>query len=150
MILELQNRMQYDPDFRAAYDEYYAMVCDIEDETETKVEKMARAPRTTYERTFVYILDVDRPDDEEDDRSEALNAAAEARQARHRQKCDEVREFVEAYTDIQAREVRFGEGDTPRGFSYWWDGELEDKTPEDLIIIYYHGSAGNNGFHYAL
>lgn len=149
-ISELYNSAQNDPAFQAGDAAKYALICKIKAASKSKREKMRDAEKITYDRTFVYNLNLDRPDGNDANRSQAENQAEQARRARHRNKCDNVRNFFQTCTNFNFREKQFAQGHTPDDFSDWWHRELADKTPRDLVIIYHHGIAGNNGLDYAL
>lgn len=66
----------------------------------------------------------------------------------HTSKCGYVRDLFERHSDYQVHSVRFPEGATRKQFWDYWERELRSKQPEDLVIIYFHGKAGNEETNY--
>ena len=61
----------------------------------------------------------------------------------HSNKCGYIRDLFSDLSDYKVHSVRFPPGTKKKGFWDYWDRELRSKNIGDLIIIYFHGTAGN-------
>jgi len=64
----------------------------------------------------------------------------------HNQVCGKVKAFFRCYSKYAVHEVP--EYDTEADFISYWTSEMGTWSDDELIIIYYHGSAGKNGKRY--
>lgn len=57
-------------------------------------------------------------------------------------------EFFETKTRYEVTYVNFTRNNSPAEWNQYRDGELQAKTEDDLIIIYFHGRAGDQNMQY--
>jgi len=96
-----------------------------------------------YSSTHLYIVD-------DYDRDAAPRAPmGRQRPDPHRWACDCIDALFRTYTNTEVHSVRFPAGTTEAGYFKFWQDELATKTKDDLIIIYYHGNAGEEDEEYS-
>ncbi|KAF4548113.1 Hypothetical protein D9617_31g063490 [Elsinoe fawcettii] len=105
--------------------------------------------RKYYEKGRVYILD----DPHGFNRNAGPGAAAGeamddfvSNSTAHTLKCDQIRRFFASKTKYFVEDVR--DLQTTAGFRAFWEFEKEKWGKDELIIIYFHGRAGENGKEY--
>ncbi|KAK3721448.1 hypothetical protein LTR37_003003 [Vermiconidia calcicola] len=64
----------------------------------------------------------------------------------HRSNCERIRKLFKDFSNYRIKSVTFSEDSGPADF---WTTELKRKDRNDLVIIYYHGRAGNCGKRYS-
>lgn len=88
----------------------------------------------------VYILDACRADED----GTTMTIKSE-----HAQKNNMVRRVVEKCTPYMVHELRFPKKTRPEAVAPELIGKIQQHSEDELIIIYYHGRAGQNGIDYA-
>ena len=66
----------------------------------------------------------------------------------HASKCGYVRRLFERHSEYRVHSVRFPEGTLMPEFWAYWQQQLQSKQLEDLVIIYFYGTAGNEEKNY--
>lgn len=101
-------------------------------------------PPTAYAMGHVYIVDDINPDT-----TPTRRVCGKQKLPEHHFKCNCIRELFRQYSDYEVHSVRFPQGTrTPQFFAYW-ENELQSKTKDDLLIIYFHGRASNEEDEYS-
>lgn len=96
--------------------------------------------KKTYDQGFFYIVD-----DVEISKRGASWRRDDCRvQDMHQSKCDAMRALFQKYSDYEVHGVTLPARSRPKQFYDYFQRELSTKSPDDLIIIYFHGGAGHN------
>lgn len=94
-------------------------------------------PPKVYRSTHLYIVD-----DIDPNAQPRRGGRRGGRVDSHTYKCNTIREFFRDYTNVEIHSVRFPQGTRGNGFLNYWREELATKSTDDLVIVYFHGSAG--------
>ncbi|KAK5166330.1 uncharacterized protein LTR77_008591 [Saxophila tyrrhenica] len=106
-------------------------------------------PHSVYSSGTVYIVDDVEPNGGSVANDDISDICGEITLTEHAKKCGWVRRFFEGMTDYKVKGINLPKGSRPAAFFRYWKSELEGKGANDLIIVYYHGRAGNNGIDYS-
>lgn len=107
---------------------------------------------TIYERKFLptgYVYIVDDVEAEVLELQQDISTRRSRRKktiAVHTQKCNNIRQFFEEESSYEVISVPTLANNP--AWQAWWNLQKNRWTPDDMIIIYYEGDAGDNGQHY--
>ena len=96
----------------------------------------------SYTNGHVYIMDDPGPN------APQTEVMGMSRPSAHSFKCDAVRNLFTKYSDFEVHEVAFKSGKKGKDVFKYWENELKSKTNKDLLIIFFHGTAGERGEDY--
>ncbi|KAK3717186.1 hypothetical protein LTR37_005895 [Vermiconidia calcicola] len=102
----------------------------------TRVPANGLYPPKAYSNTHVYIMDDVDPD------APAKKVGKKLKIHPHTFNCNSVRDFFNDHTECHVHSVRFQNDAKGKDVFAYWKDELETKTADDLLIIYFHGQAG--------
>lgn len=93
-------------------------------------------PPKEYQTAHLYIID------DIDPNAQPALQRNRRRVPAHTHKCNIIRDLFKDSTNCEVHSVRFPQGTRGREFFAYWRNELSTKTANDVVIIYFHGSAG--------
>ena len=59
----------------------------------------------------------------------------------HKFKCESIEDVFKEHSDTTVHHLRLPKRSNEDDFFQYWDDALQNKTENDLVIIYFHGSA---------
>jgi hypothetical protein len=107
-----------------------------------QMKNMPAANMADFDTVNVYILD-------DVVRGQGNQGAGSAGAVQHESCCNAIYDmFSNVFDDCKVHSVRLQAGQREEDFTQYDAGELEKYTSRDLVIIYYHGKAGETGDDY--
>jgi hypothetical protein len=95
-----------------------------------------------YKNGHVYIVDDVDPD------APVKTIMGKEKVDSHTYKCDLIRELFTKHSNFEVHSVRFRKGAKGKDAETYWQRELQSKTRDDLLIIFFHGKAGGEDEEY--
>ena len=99
-------------------------------------------PPEIYRNGHVYIVD------DVDENAEVRTIVGQAKRESHSYKCELIRVLFREHSQYQVHSVRFPKGAKGKDVEAYWRGELQTKTRDDLLIVFFHGKAGGQDDEY--
>ena len=101
-------------------------------------------PPKAYATGHVYIVD-----DIDPNAKPTRRVCGKQKVPTHVFNCNSIRDLFGHFSDYEVHSGRFPKGTKTSEFFAYWENELQSKTTDDLLIIYFHGIASSEEEEYS-